>query len=279
MIYCHSSQLWLLSLGALFAFRTTLSKMHAGRPANHGALSEYSQRGSSLRCTLQPQTTVSHLDFNFNASQKESHNSEKMKMLNFVKRQTSWGTSWGRRSSRCNELSRKHRNEYLHQLLPGLVAAQGACLTLPVGREFALFLLRSPQRPLRFVTLAVDILRTADLFQHIKTTKTNLRRAHSRGPSPLSPSPSRSLSPFLSPSLSPSARLPRQPTHQNHHYALVSSHCRLEKGNIDSRQGLNVFILIPPPSLLCHRQTPTNVDHLSGSRQTDSILQEVEVTD
>lgn len=198
-----------------------------------------------------------------------------MKILNFVVKEGKKTKT--RHPSRCYELWRKHQNEYLHQLLPHLVAAQGTCLTRRVGREFALFLLRSPQRPLRFVTLAVDIPRTADLFQHIKTTKTNLRRAHSRGPTPLFLS--LPLSPSLSISLPPSARLPRQPTHQNHHYALVSSHCRLEKGNIDSCQGLNVFILIPPPSLLCHRQTPTNVDHLSGSRQTDSILQEVEVTD
>ncbi len=79
-----------------------------------------------------------------------------------------------------------------------------------------------------------------------------------------------------------SVSLPRQATHQNYHYVLVSSHCRLEKGNIDSCQGLNVFILIPPSSLLCQRQTPTNIEHLNGSNsshQKDSILQEVEVTD
>lgn len=72
----------------------------------------------------------------------------------------------------------------------------------------------------------------------------------------------------------------RQPTHQNYHYLLVSSHCRLEKGNIDSCQGLNVFILIPPPSLLCQRQTARNTEHLSNcnSSHQDSILQEVEVT-
>lgn len=134
------------------------------------------------------------------------------------------------------------------------------------GSLLRFFWLSLLQRPLRFVTLVVDIPHTADLFQHIKTTKTNLRRTHFAGAVPLSLS-------------LPTARLPRQATHQNHHYALVSSHCRLEKGNIDSCQGLNVFILIPPPSLLCHRQTPTNVDHLSSSRQTDSILQEVEVTD
>lgn len=105
----------------------------------------------------------------------------------------------------------------------------------------------------------------ADLFQPIRITETNLQPSHFQR-----------LSPLFHPAF------PRQPTHQNYHYVLVSSHCRLEKGNIDSCQGLNVFILIPPPSLLCQRQTPTNTEHLSSSsssHQKDSILQEVEVTD
>lgn len=107
--------------------------------------------------------------------------------------------------------------------------------------------------------------RMADLFQPIRITETNLKS-----------------SPFSEavPSFSPSHSW--QPTHQNYHYVLVSSHCRLEKGNIDSCQGLNVFVLIPPPSLLCQRQTSTNTEHLndsSSSHQKDSILQEVEVTD
>lgn len=55
----------------------------------------------------------------------------------------------------------------------------------------------------------------------------------------------------------------------------------LGRGSTASCQGHNVFIVIPPPSLLCQRQTFTNIEHLndsSSSHQKDSILQEVEVT-
>lgn len=64
-----------------------LDKMHAGRPANHGALSKYSQRGSSLCSTLPSQTTVSHFDFNFN-TQTESKPARKLKY---------WILSWKRK--------------------------------------------------------------------------------------------------------------------------------------------------------------------------------------
>lgn len=102
----------------------------------------------------------------------------------------------------------------------------------------------------------------ADLFQAIRITQTDLQSSRFQR-----------LSPLFQPAF------PRQPTHQNYHYVLVSSHSRLEEGNTDSRQGPNVFILIPPPSRLCQRQTPTNTEHLNGSHQKDSILQEGEVTD
>lgn len=41
----------------------------------------------------------------------------------------------------------------------------------------------------------------------------------------------------------------QQATHQNYHYILVSSHCRLEKGNIDSCHGLNVSNSSPVSAL------------------------------
>lgn len=53
----------------------------------------------------------------------------------------------------------------------------------------------------------------ADLFQPIRITETNLESSHFQR-----------LSPLFHPAL------PRQPTHQNYHYVLVSSHCRLEEG-------------------------------------------------
>lgn len=116
-------------------------------------------------------------------------------------------------------------------------------------------------RPLRFMTLVVDILQCLIYLITLRLQRQICNPPIFRG-QPLF---------FTQPS--------ETPTHQNYHYVLVSSHCRLEKGNIDSCQGLKVFILIPPPSLLCQRQTPTNIDHLNGSHQTDSILQEVEITD
>lgn len=127
--------------------------------------------------------------------------------------------------------------------------------------EIFLFSAQNHPRPLRFKTWVRDIPAWQIYSPHYKDKSELLIFRYSPH--------------FFPPSLY------RQATHQNRHYLLVSSLCRLEKGNIDLCQGLNVFILIPPPSPLCHRQTPTNTEHLnnSSSQHQVSILQEVEVTD
>lgn len=132
-------------------------------------------------------------------------------------------------------------------------------------RKYVLSLVWNLRRTLWFTSWVTDIPRWLIYYKPLGLQRQIWNPSHFQR-----------LSPLFSPSHS------WQPTHQNYHYVLVSSHCRLEKGNIDSCQGLNVFVLIPPPSLLCQRQTSTNTEHLNdsnSSHQKDSILQEVEVTD
>lgn len=118
-------------------FCSTLNNTRAECPANHRAESSTQATGQHAgAAALQSQATASCLHFNFNTQLQPTERtqpSQKMKILDFVERE--WGRNKTTYSSWCYELWRKYQNEYLHQLLAHLTAAQGACLTRRASAE------------------------------------------------------------------------------------------------------------------------------------------------